>query len=764
MSLGQSLSMRRDSYPDPFMDFASLTLPKSREKLYELCRIVAMTQPQIAAIVRKLAKYTITSVIFTSKEVANDEALQKRWGEYFDNEANILELAEGVGLDFFTYGNAYVLSHRPFQRVYICNHCKESHPAESRKLLYNFSGESVVGKCPACKRSSKFEAKDLEIRSMKGFSMVRLNPADVQVKKNSLTGKRRYYCSPPGDLKSAVRGTKIDRELIDETPWQFVMAALKRKRIEFKDGTLLHLMEPSPAGVDDEVGLPRILPALKLVYLDQVYKKSDEAAALERTLPLRFVFPQPSSESPLDKMPLAHFSRFLAMSLRRWRHDKNAVVPSSFPVGVSELGGDANTYNSAPMRNLTRSEIIGAMAVPEGFLSDGMTWSGGSVQLRMLENSLIGMMRALNRLCTYVETEIQAVSQLPACGAKMKNFRQLDDIQQLGMKMSLAQQRVISWKTVCDAMDLNFDEEQSKISQEDRSLQDNAAERARAELRNQMEALKTQALTAGYQQGYGQIDQDMQQSTAAAQAALVGSEKYVDARAQQDQQQEQQGQQESQKQQQDAELQQEHQKAQLQSLKSQGAKSEAQALQAKATAKREISQSGKLDEHGEFYRQNSTERKDVKLEGYVKKLVEDVVKMDQEGAVKYMGKLWQATPDVAQLVASELERRKSKAKGSAEPILPQENQQSPSGGGGEDQSQLDAEIAQMRANAKSPEALANRIKLMEPARRMAIIFRLVNTDPSLGREILMKVTPQSVAPNSTRASSKPPNPVMPPKV
>lgn len=365
--------------------------------------------------------------------------------------------AEAAGIDLITYGDAYVVCARPFERYYQCNGCKSSVAASTQKLKYQISGGKFTGKCPECKEFHSFEPSDSPLSTLEGLAFVRIPPQDMIVKRNPANNKRRYECSPPASLKRAIKDGQLDRELIDESPLTYVLAAIKGVKVKFAPGAVLHMTEPAPSGNDFDQGMPRILPALRTAYIDQLYRKADESGALERVLPARFVYPMPTSDNPLQTIGLGKFTRFMAASLRQWRLDKNAIMTSPFPIGVAEIGNDGHQYSTVNLRAAAVKEIIGAMGVPEGFLSDGMTWSGGSIQLRMLENSLNSYVRSLKRLFAFMVREIASVTKKPPVRAMLKPFRMVDDAALLNMLLSLAQQGEYPYEELLDRLDLNSD-------------------------------------------------------------------------------------------------------------------------------------------------------------------------------------------------------------------------------------------------------------------------------------------------------------------
>lgn len=697
----QSLNLTRHYYPDPFLDFASTVLPKSYQKLLELCRIFAMTHPQIGPIIRKYSRYPLTHVIVRSTK---SPEIGRWWKDALTNTLNIVQFAESVGLDFFTYGSAYVTSSRPFRRVYECSSCHNYHDAEIAKIKYEIRDKKFWGKCQACSRFVRLIPHDEALHRIEGLRMVRLAPMEMQSKVNHVTAEVDHYSSPPAALKRAVRQTPLDYKLIDRTPLQFVLAAISNSKIEYAPGTVLHLFEPAPSGNDYHFGMPRIMPSLKTAYLDQLYRKSDESAALERTLPARWVFPQPTAANPFKTISLSQFTKFISMSLRRWRQDKNAVMTSPFPIGVAEVGNDGAQYNTAPMRQQAIKEIIGGMGAPEGILSDAMTWSGGSVQLRMMENDLQPYVNAINRLVNFGVSEIAAVTGRPKVDAAFKPFRTIDDVQTTQIIMNLAQQHQVSFKEVLDRLGLDYEGEHEQIRREITLKSDLTAMQMLGEVKAMQRQAAMQGTAQAGAQGHTTIDDEIRTQGDGLVAELQGHmsvEQFEQSQQQQDEQ---------------------AAKQQARVADAETRIVENKARVGGAQADKLDAEAGKLKQHELFY----SDQKEMRDDGQKAKLIDSYVgrlmKMDAPTAKRYLAELEQLSPELSTAVFEEY-------------LLRVEDGQ----GRGQAQPAATGTLAALRESSSSPDELARRILMRGPDERTKLLDELVKTDPMIAAQVVRHI-------------------------
>jgi hypothetical protein len=703
-----TLSLQRQQYPDPFLDIASTKLPKSRKKLLELCYQFSKTHPQIKPIVQKLARYPITRVILNSEN--NQESLEEEWREDLENVVGVYEVAEGVGLDYFGYGNCFIIVHRPFLRFYACQSCGKEYQAG--KLKYQIINKMIEGQCTECKGTRKFKARDSMIDKLEDIEVVRLKPQNMFVRRNELTGKDWFFYNVPESLTKAVSdGRKPDRQYIDTTPWVYVEAALNKKQIKFAQGRVLHLKIPSISGRDMEWGDPIILAALKDAYLNQVYKKADESAANERSLPARFVFPQATSQDPLAKISLSKFTRFLTFSLKNWRQDKNAIMPVPFPVGVSEVGGDAQRFNTANLRQLQIKEIIGSTGVPEGFLSEGMTWSGASVQLRMLENTLLTYSRGLDKLLHFIIKEVCLITKKPKVKAKFKPFRMADDVQMLQILMNLAQLKQVSYKEILDRIDLDWEKQHERILEETKKVQRITMEEALLQARVALRSVGAEVEAQSYQEGFSALKENIHQDMESAEQHLKGEGEFNELDEQAEQQQ---------------------QEASQQQGEVEQRQMEAATRSEEAKASKDESIANQKGVHADIA-QNSQE--DSSTTPVVKAYADSVLQMktpeEQEQAMVQIETQYARLGAKVRARVEEVQERSN---------IPQRVQAAEEERSSE-QEEIQAAVDKLRADSKNAKEMAEGMLMLDPKVREPAMEYLKTSDPQLAARVIMELGP-----------------------
>lgn len=486
-------SLYRHSYPDPFLDHSKASLPKSRKKLFHLLEVFATQNPQVKPIIHRLAKYPITHLIYTD-HINHSEAVEDKYKKCLEDDIGIYDATEQIGLDYMGMGCSFITLHVPFERSYKCQHCKNHYPAANVK--FKVVGDKLSGDCPGCKKHTSFEIYDSKITSKpEDIKIITIPASEIHINLNELTGEAEYIRDVPKSLRSALKSSKPNRFIIDTTPKVYLESALKKKKIKYSKNSILHLREPSVTSNSEisKYGVPIIMAALSDCYLNQVYKKADMVVANERSVPARFVFPQMTSQDPLRSISLAKWKRFMSSTLKRRRYDKNAIMPVPFPVGVAEVGGDVQRLTTHNIRQLVIDEIINSTGVPRGFLTGQMTYSGGTVAARMLENTLGSYLRALQRFVNFVIEHVRKFTGWPKIKVKWKPFKQADDIQMLQMLMQLLQMNRVSGQEVLDRMNLDQSKEFDKIKKEMEEIQKIEVKQSLTQVKSMIEAGNLQA-------------------------------------------------------------------------------------------------------------------------------------------------------------------------------------------------------------------------------------------------------------------------------
>lgn len=470
-------------YPSPFFDIAHTYLPSSFKTMLRWCRYYFLTNPLINAVCSKMAEYSVTDLVFDTE----NGALQKQWEYCFNTVLNFKKFEVEAGLDYNTYGNAFISLSFPFQKLLICKHCGHTERIERQK--YIFREYKFIGECQKCGNSQEFQVRDHYIRSVRDIRLIRWNPEYITVQHNEATGESRYYYAIPPMLSNDVRMAK--RHVIEHLPQVFMEALRENKALLFSRDNIYHMKRPTIAQKDKGWGIPMILPVLKDTFYLQILRKAQEAIAIEHIVPLRLLFPQTASPdaSVYSTVNLTQWRDKIEQEIVRWRLDNNYIPLLPIPVGQQTLGGDGRALMLAQEYRVWSEHIVAGMGVPIEFVYGGMQYSGSNVSMRILENHFLDQRTQRKQLVTdFIMPNIGAFMGWETVPCHYKRFKMADDLQRSALYLQMNQAGKLSDKSMLEDMDWDAVKEAEIIAVEQKRVLENQRTQALAQAGIQGEA------------------------------------------------------------------------------------------------------------------------------------------------------------------------------------------------------------------------------------------------------------------------------------
>ena len=458
-------------YPSPWWDVAHMDLPSTVKHLFRWCRYHALANPLISAVVRKMSEYPVTRVILDHDEKEGFDYQKKRWEDLLYNVLDIHRFQIEAGLDYHAYGNCLVSIVYPFHKYLTCRNCGFSKRIKRLKFRkeWEFSNWKYTLNCPRCFHNGPCRVSDKWYHSYRDIKLLRWSPADVSIDFNPITQRSRYYYKIPARIRKRVL-TK-HKHYLEEMPDSFIKSMKTGRPIELVERNLYHFRAPTPSVADNDSGwaYPPILPALKDSFHLQILKKANEAVMLEHLVPLDILFPssQDPNASPYTMINLADWKRRVEVELQRWRQDPNYKPIMPLPVGHTRIGGDGRSMMPTQEIRVWSEHIITSMGAPQEFVFGGMSWTGSSVTLRMLENRFLNYREEHHRFLNhFLLPNIARFMTWQTPKAHMKAFKMADDLQAKQLLMSLNQLKKVSDKTLLAEFDKDALDETRLIEKE----------------------------------------------------------------------------------------------------------------------------------------------------------------------------------------------------------------------------------------------------------------------------------------------------------
>ena len=184
---------------------------------------------------------------------------------------------------------------------------------------------------------------------------------------------------------------------------------------------------------------------------------------------MRILFPQQSSTNnePALTMNLKEVREYIQKIVEQFRKDPGTIGVAPIPIGEVTLGGQGKLLDVTPLIQALTNEVIAGLGVPQEFVYGGLTWTGTSVSLRMLENQLQNYVGQLNGMLQWMADKVAVIKGLPKIESiKLKPFRTVDDMARKEIAADLGAKGFISKHTMLSELGFDFDQEVERIKEE----------------------------------------------------------------------------------------------------------------------------------------------------------------------------------------------------------------------------------------------------------------------------------------------------------
>lgn len=462
-------------YPSPFFDVAQTYMPPTVKELFRWCTYFFYKDPMIGSVVTKIAEYPVTDFVYN----ADEKHVRDGWKELMEDTLNLKPFLIELGLDYFCYGNAFVSINLPFVRWLQCAACQSMMRLSDPGTTYKFQNFQFHVTCTSCSGIGIAKIIDKPLRDRTGINFVRWDPKNIDIYYNPITGRSKYRYKIPNKVQKAVQAGV--REILVDIPEVFLQALKQKRDIALSDQNLFHFKRPTLAEADMGWGKPLIIHSMSRMFYLYVLRRAQEAIALQRIMPLEFIFPQANAQQdPYQHVNLSSWQGTVQGEIRKWRTDPNYISVVAVPLGFERLGGDGRALLLGPEIEVTNKEITGGMGVPLEFVFGGLSWSGSSVSLRTLENHFLLYRRLLLRFINWAKNRVRLYLGLPDVEIGFTEFKMADDIQRKQIVIQLNAANKISDHTMLTELGFDYDDELKMIEKE-------------AEQRNRIQAVTLKA-------------------------------------------------------------------------------------------------------------------------------------------------------------------------------------------------------------------------------------------------------------------------------
>lgn len=479
-------------YNSPYVTLSDMRIPTQMKELFGMCKYFYMFDPIIAGGVNALATFPVTEVIVEESnearlQMANEEDKKpeskktqlynqeptqesdqlKAYKRVIFNNLQIHKLLVGIGIDYWLYGNCFIFG--------------------------EFYTNPLTGE-----------------REWK--SMIRLDPNRVVIDVNDATQEVTYKLTVSDKVKRIVK-RKSPKSEYDKIPEVIKEAVDKHEALVLNPNNIFHFARPTDSAGNSIWGIPVIANVMKLLLYRNVLRQAQEAIAREHIVPFRIFYFENTQNYNATGSGYQNVVENFKKELKKSVVDPNYKVISPIPVGVLNLGGQGKALMLTAEIEQVQAEILAGMNVPREFIFGGMSWSGSSISLKILENQFItyrlliqdflqnflvkGMARERGEWSSDADDD-----KIP--NVSMSEIKMQDDVQQKQLIISLNQTGKVPDETVWRVMGFDPDSMRESLKEEakrriklDEELEilkiESQSKIQLAQLKAQMEIQKAQA-------------------------------------------------------------------------------------------------------------------------------------------------------------------------------------------------------------------------------------------------------------------------------
>lgn len=354
------------TYRSSFLTLGDMQLPDDYREIFKWCRYYFKFDPLIGAATRSLATFPVTDWILNDTENSTDAETETNDLEaeepsetfkFYENMLNEIKLYHHmieVGYDYFLYGNC---------------------------IIFAEPGIKVI------KRRNKETGEIFEKKEVVWKSIQRLDLTRVRIDRDPQSGQKIFYYDIPPDIKRVIR-TQKPKEKYDRIPEIFKKAVLKKGLVKLKNEYVYHLQMPSESGDSGLWATPPVAHAFKLLLYTNILRQAQEAIAHEHIIPKRIYYFQETQEfSP--GMDFADLAMDFSVELKKQLDDPNYQIISPIPIDQIEHNTQGKALMLVPEIEQLEETILAAMGTPKEFIFGGVSYSGSTTSLRILENHFI---------------------------------------------------------------------------------------------------------------------------------------------------------------------------------------------------------------------------------------------------------------------------------------------------------------------------------------------------------------------------------------
>lgn len=466
-------------FPNPFCDIASEYVPRDIVQIFEWAEYLYLTFGTYRQAARRVVRYFLTEIVLEGESQDERDA----YAEFLNNDLHLLTRLAEIGDDFMVYGNVFISIFFPFDRFLVCPKCHVYYHIDTIRYRFDSRSMSFNCKCIKCGYDGRFNMEDRRSPDRSQVNIVRWNPKMIRLRVHPISGYTQYFLILDPQFVNKLK--EGNRFFLNNTPWPLVKHACQgdtqggQSLFQFNDDAIYHMKESTLAGLPIRGwGIPPVLPNFKLAYYIQILRRYDEALALDFIMPFRILYPDNGTvqgglnQDPVQLMSMNVFKTHMQGMVKNKRNNSTDIQIAPFKIGYELLGGEGKAL--APKDSIMQAtdELLNATGFPADLYKGSLSIQAFPVALRLFERTWGTLVDGYNELIAWTSRKITRYFQWGEMNGRLRSVTLADDLERKALALQGAAGMDISKGTAYQPLDIDFMDEQKRVIEEQRAIQE----------------------------------------------------------------------------------------------------------------------------------------------------------------------------------------------------------------------------------------------------------------------------------------------------
>jgi len=386
------------------------------------------------------------------------------------------------------YGNAFCRIHLPFDRFLVDKRNGKFYAIEffGNRAKYNWSKLTYTVPDPMNpKNKIELPFVDRKSTDISRIRLRRLNPRYMVILHNMMSGSCKYVHRFETYFLDDVKKGRL--HVVNDTPIPMLEAIRRSQDFLFDDGAIFHLKAPTISGVSmADWGLPPTIAHFRNIYQIQIYRKADEAVAMDYMLPFRLFSPKAQTgdmNNLVNNVLMGRWAQEIRQIIANRRKDKFAMHALPFPVEYAEFGAAGKTLTPKDLIEYQTGVMLDGMCFPQELFKGTLSYQQVPTAMRLFENSFMFLYLGFNNFTQWAINRIQAWRGLPEMEVRLQRPQLADSIERKQLIFQLGAMGEISRGTAWETLGI----EDVKHEMKTRMEEDIDAQKTQLELQTQLQ-------------------------------------------------------------------------------------------------------------------------------------------------------------------------------------------------------------------------------------------------------------------------------------